>query len=164
MDLQTLTGSLCHEQLTGRGNCLIYPINSVGCDAFALVKGLHHAYPHENAYSRRKRLYNLSRAVLSSRDAPGPLIVQAPPEEDNAPYLIACMTQFGLGEAMEDNHHAKEAVNSSSDGHFVAGLRADTKLNRRQDLSQEACYSGHGTQGRRKYLLQTPHEIFNDLK
>ena len=138
--------------MASRGNSLIYAINSVGCNAFSLVKDLHHVYPHEAVHSRRRRLYNLSRAVMSRRDAPGTLIVQAPPEEDNAPYLIACMTQFGLGEAMEDNHHAKEAVNSSSDGHFVAGLRADTKLNRRQDLSQEACYSGHGTQGRTKYL------------
>ena len=88
MDLQTLTGRLCGEQLDSRGNWLMHAINSVGCDAFGLVKDLHHVYPHETAYSRRKRLYNLSRVVISSRDAPGTLIVQAPLEEEDIPHWL----------------------------------------------------------------------------
>ena len=130
MNLQTLRGSLRGEQLTRRGNCLIYAINSVGCDTFGLVKDLHHIYLHETAYSRRKRLF---RAVAKGRDALGTLIALAPPEdEDNALYLIACVTQFGWGEALEDNTRAREGVNSLNDRHYVAGLRADTKSNRRQ--------------------------------
>ena len=100
------------------------------CDAFGLVKDLRHVYPPETAYSRRKRLF---RAVAKGRDALGTLIALAPPEdEDNALYLIACVTQFGSGEALEGNQRPREAVNYSSDGHYVTGLRANTKLNRRQ--------------------------------
>ena len=132
MDLQTLKERLCGEQLASHGNCLIYAINSAGCDACGLVKDLHHVYADETVYSRRKHLYKFSRTMVSSRVAPGTLIVQAPLEEDNAPHLIACVMQFGWGEAVGDNHCAREAVNSSSDGHYVAGLRAQTNLNRRQ--------------------------------
>ena len=128
MDLQTYTGRLCGEQLANRRNCLIYVISSVGCDTFGLMKDLHHVYLHETAYSRQKCFYNLSRAVVSSKDAPGTSTVQVPLEyEDNALYLIACVTQIGWGEAVEDNHRARDAVNSSSDGHNVAVMRADTK-------------------------------------
>ena len=92
MELQTVTGRLSDAEFASRGNVLIYAVNSIGCDCFGLVKDLHQVYRHESVYSRRKRLYNLSRAVVSSRDVPGTLIVQEPLEQDNSPYLIACVT------------------------------------------------------------------------
>lgn len=135
MDLQTETGKLNASEFSRRGNFLIYAVNSIACDSYGIVKDLQAVYKHESVYTRRKRLYNLSRAEVNSRETPGTLIVQAPSDvEDNEgslPHLIACVTQFGWGEAIEDNTKARQAVNLSQDWHYVSGLREDTKVNRR---------------------------------
>lgn len=131
MALKSVTGRLCDVEFASRTNFLVYAVNAIGCDEFGLVKDLHQVYRHESVYSRRKRLYSLSRAVVSSRDAPGNLIVQEPLETDNSPSLIACVTQFGWGASIEDNVKAMQAVNTSKDWHYTQGLREDTKPNRR---------------------------------
>ena len=42
------------------------------------------------------------------------------------------MTQYGWGEAIECNEKARQAVTTSKDLHYVAGLKMDTASNRRQ--------------------------------
>lgn len=131
MALKTVTGKLCDAEFASRRNVLVYAVNAVGCDAFGLIKDLHQVYSHESVYSRRKRLYNLSRSMVSTRDEPGTLIVQEPLGTDKSPTLIACVTQFGWGASIEDNVKAMQAANKSHDWHYVEGLKEDTKINRR---------------------------------
>lgn len=131
MPLKSVTGRLCDAEFDCRRNFLVYAVNAIACDAFGLVKDLHQVYRHESAYSCRKRLYNLSRATVSTRDVPGNLIVQEPAETVQSPSLIACVSQFGWGASIEDNAKAVQAVNTSQDWHYVQGLKEDTKVNRR---------------------------------
>ena len=128
--MEAVEGRLCDKKFCDRGNFLVYAVNSVGCDAFGIVKDLHELYPHEHVYSRRTRLYHLSRAVQGSRDTPGNLIVQPPPEGENLPHLIACVVQYGWGDAIDGNLKARRAVETSQDLHYVEGLKEDTCENR----------------------------------
>lgn len=133
MDVQRVTGRLCDDHFNKPENFLIYPVNSIACNYTGAAKDLNAIYAHENVYSRRQRLYNLSRAVMKCRDEPGSLIVQPPHQGDmTSPHLIACVTQFGWGSSIDVNEIAKQSVSSSRDKHYVAGLIQDTTVNRRQ--------------------------------
>lgn len=125
------TGRLCETGFSDRRCFLVYTVNSVACVPFGIVRDLHQLYPYENTYTGRRKLYSLSRACVDSRDNPGTVIVHNPPEKTNSPHLIACVTQYGWGDSIESNAKANEALMKSRDRHYVEGLTADTRLNRR---------------------------------
>lgn len=130
--MKTISGRLCDAVHRNRRVALVYAINSIACDAFGVARDLANTYSYEKSYNRRKRLYSLQRAEIASRDIPGELIIHSPPEGENSPYLVACVTQFGTGPPLEQNNYAKRAVTFSHDMHYVNGLSSDTVVNRRE--------------------------------
>lgn len=130
--MKTINGKLCDVAHCNRRTVLVYAINSIACDAFGIARDLANSYTYENSYTRRKRLYALKRAEVNTRDEPGSILLQAPPEGVNSPYLIACVTQFNYGPPIDYNTYAQHAVENSRDLHYVKGLSADTTMNRRE--------------------------------
>lgn len=130
--MKTVIGRLCDESFSQRRCFIAYGVNSVACDPYGIIRDLNRTYPYEEAYTRRKRLYSLSRATIDSRDEPGTILVHNPPDGVNSPHLIACVSQYGWGQSIDENVKSMKALESSKDQHYVQGLRADTKVNRHQ--------------------------------
>ena len=131
LTMRSVVGRIRDDQFRDRRNFLVYGVNAIGCDPCGIVQDLQSIYPYEKTYTGRKRLYSLSRAVINSRDEPGSVILHKPPEGENSPHLLACVTQYGWGESIESNVKAHHALKTSRDLHYVEGLRGDTRVSRR---------------------------------
>ncbi len=80
-----------------------------------------------------ERDYSLHRTTADTREEQGRIIIHAPQTRSvNLPHLVACVTQYGWGEAVEGNEKARQAIATSKDLLYVEGVKIDTSVNRRQ--------------------------------
>ena len=125
--LKTQTGRLTDACFKERRCTIAYAINAIACDPFGIVKDLNNLYTHERSLTSRKRLSAVHRATRDSRGEPGQIIIQNPAvDSEDSPTLVACVTQFGWGDELENNERAQQALNSSRDYHYIDGLKKDT--------------------------------------
>ena len=133
--MQVIQGRLTDERFRDRRCYIVYAVNAISIDPYGIAKDLKEIYPYENTHDVRKRLYSLPRATVESRDEPGCILIHGPPAiTDNLPHLIACVTQYGYGEAIDSNERAQLAMTRSKDLHYANGLKMDTVENRRQSF------------------------------
>ncbi len=131
--MKVIEGKLTDGIFRDRRCYIIYSVNAVSTEPSGIARDLKTIYPYENTHAARKRLYSLHRATADTRDDPGRIIIHAPPTGSvNLPHLVACVTQYGWGEAVEGNEKARQAIATSKDLPYVEGLKMDTSVNRRQ--------------------------------
>ncbi len=105
--MTVVEGRLTDGAFRDRCCYIAYAVNAVSTEPCGIARDLKMIYPYEYTHAARKRLYSIHRATADTRDEPGRIIIHAPPTGSvNLPHLVACMTQYGWGEAVEGNKKA----------------------------------------------------------
>ena len=132
--LISLKGRMTDRHFFSQNVCLAVSINATSFKLSGIAKDLAEIYPHANLFEGRNQLFNLNRTILSNRAIVGSLVVKESPSSTNYPHIVGLVTQFGPGDSVEYNPTAKYFVENSRDVHYVTGLIADTKENRREQF------------------------------
>lgn len=124
-----IRGEITAEQFDRDDVAICYIVNGTSVYNYGLSAALADKYPYADIYSARKKLYSLNRARVESRNQVGEVFIF---KEPNRPFIIALVAHFGSGEPIESNLKNQEYMKTSTDSHFVAGIKLDT-LNGRVD-------------------------------
>lgn len=124
--LAIVKGRMTDRQFLDSHTCLVAAINASSFKLGGIAKDLAKTYTYANLYENRKQLYNLNRTISSDRPDVASLVVKEPVSGSLYPTVVGMVTQFGQGEYVEKNPVAKYFIESSRDGHYVAGLLLDT--------------------------------------
>ena len=131
-----MRGRMTDEKFLDPKVCLVTGINATSFKPSGIAKDLSETYKYASLFDSRKQLYNINRTIWSDRPRVGSVVVKEPPESSNYPTVVGLVTQFGQGDALEENAVSKYCVENSRDAHYVNGLKMDTTKNRRENFKQ----------------------------
>ena len=122
----TTTGFMTDREHMDSSNLLLMSVNATSYQLSGIAKDIASVYNHANVFEGRQQLFDLNRAICSSRPNVGRVIVKEPPNNSCYPCIAAIVSQFGSGECIEKNTKAQYFVGNSRDMHYVNGLKCDT--------------------------------------
>ena len=126
----TTAGFMTDREHMDSSNLLLMSVNATSHRLSGVAKDIASVYHYGNVFEGRQQLFDLNRAVCSTRSNVGRVIVKEPPANSSYPCIAAIVSQFGSGEPIERNTKAQYFVGNSRDMHYVNGLKCDTLVER----------------------------------
>lgn len=125
-------GSLSEERFKKNFICLVTSTNSVTCLNFGAAKDLAAIYEYGDIAGKRYRKNGTQIAVFRDRSEEGSIYFEKPPgfPKCNLPTISTIITQYGIGESVENNPIAKESAMNTYDKDHASRLLKDTMENR----------------------------------
>ena len=128
---------LAHERISSeifdrKHVCIVIPSNSITCKNFGIVRDVVQKYPYGDVAGLRYSHTTWGNiAVLEDRSPEGSVHINQPPIYRREGATIATIiTQYGMGECVEENVRAKQIVETSDDILYTSRLKCDTLQNR----------------------------------
>ena len=111
--------------------CIVVSTNSITCKNFGMVRDIVQKYPYADVAGLSYSHPGWGdTAVLEDRSPEGSVYINQPPIYQHGATVATIISQYGIGECVEENTRAKEIIEKSADILYTSRLRHDTLQNR----------------------------------